>query len=107
MATLTLPVRTDVPYYDFDVDLEDRSFTLELRWNDRAGAWFLSVYDSAGAPLVSGRRVVLGSPLLGHGVSSALPPGDLLAIDTTDAGTDPGRDDFGTRVVLAYVESVG
>lgn len=105
MATLILPARNDVPFYDFEVDLEGRAYTVEVRWNARAGGWFLSLFDSAGAPLVMGRRVVLSANLLGQGVNAALPPGMLLAVDTTTQDTDPGRDDLGSRVLLAYVES--
>jgi hypothetical protein len=105
MATLILPARSDAAFYDFEVDLDERAFTIEIRWNARAGGWFLSLYDSAGVPLSMGRRIVLGANLLGHGVDPALPPGTLLAVDTTTQDSDPGRDDLGSRVLLAYVEA--
>lgn len=105
MATLVLPARSDLPFYDFGVDLEGSSFTFELRWNPRAGAWFLSVYDAAGDLLIAGRRVVLGVSLFGPNFDERLPPGFLCAIDTGTTGEDPGRDDLGGRVVLVYDES--
>lgn len=101
-STLVLPTRVDVPHYDFSVDLDGRTYTLELRWNERAGAWFLSTYDAEGVPVVSGRKVVLYSPLLGHTVDPRRPPGELFAIDTTGSDLDPGRYDLGGRVLLVY-----
>lgn len=108
MATLVLPARTDgVPFYSFEVDLEDRSYAFELRWNERDAGWYLSVSSPDGTSLVSGRRVSVGASLLGESANEALPPGTLIAIDTTDSDTDPGRDELGSRVVLIYIESTG
>lgn len=107
MATLLLPVRHDVPYSDFEVELEGRSYTFETRWNERAGAWFLTVKDTAGVVLVAGRKMVLGAGLLGRSPDARLPPGGLLLVDTSGTEIDPGRDDLGERVVLAYYESTG
>lgn len=105
MATLVLPVRSDVVAFSFETDLEGRSFSFEFRWNARAGLWFVSIADATGAPVVTGRAVVLGSDLRGSGVDPRRPPGAVLAVDTDGESRDPGRYDLGGRVLICYVES--
>jgi hypothetical protein len=105
MSTLVLPVTPEAPRYEFSCTLEGRTFSFEFAWNERSEAWFLTVRDADGVDLAAGRRVVLGANLLGRSASAALPPGMLLAVDTSGANTDTGRDDLGSRVKIVYVES--
>lgn len=105
MADLILPVDSASEFYDLDVDLDGRAYRFELRWNPRAASWFITTYDATGELLVGPRRIVLGANLLGRGIDDRLPPGELLAVDTSSDGTDPTRDDLGTRVVLVYAEA--
>ena len=105
MSTLVLPFRSDVDSYDFEVDLEGRSYTIDVRWSDRASLWFFSLFDATGALLASNRAIVLNSRIEGNGVDSRKPPGPFLAIDTGGSGIDPGHDDLGSRVLVVYIES--
>jgi hypothetical protein len=105
MATLILPARSNLTHYEFGVELEGASYTIELRWNARDGAWYLSLYDSAGEPLVSGHKAVLGANLLGRGENPRLPPGLLTLFDTSGTLVDPGQTELGGRVQLIYMES--
>lgn len=107
MATLILPARSDVAFYDFEVDLEGRSYVFELRWNARAGLWFLTLRDAAGEVIVANRAVVLASRLTGGSADPRLPPGTIVAVDTGIENKDPGREDLGGRVLLVYAESTG
>lgn len=105
MSDLLIPVDSDAEFYDLTVDLDGRSYTFEVRWNARSLAWFIATYDGSGELLVAPRRVVIGANLLGRGADSRLPPGELLAVDTSQTGADAGRDDLGTRVVIVYSEA--
>jgi hypothetical protein len=106
MATLTLPVRPGVPHQRFFVELEAVTYGIDLLWNGRAGAWSLSILDRNGAALLSGRRVVIGFPLTVRAAYDLrLPPGQIVAIDTTGADKEPGLEDLGARVPLLYVEA--
>lgn len=107
MATLILPAHHDAPFYDFEVDLEGRAYAFEFRWNERAAAWFMTVRDSLGNVLAAGRKVVLGAGLLGRTPDPRLPPGGVVAIDTSGRDQEAGRYDLGERVVIAYFESTG
>lgn len=105
MTIYYLPARTDLEYYDYQTDLEGNLYTLEFYWNSRSGYWFLSVYDVDGNPIVSGRKVVLGAPLLGRAERVAGPPGVLMAFDTSGTDEEAGVADLGARVQLIYFES--
>jgi len=107
MSTIVLPVTAEAPFYDLEVTLEGATYRLELRWNERAQAWFLALYDAAGDVLAAGRAVALGADLRGRSADARLPPGILLAVDTSGENRDAGRDDLGERVKLLYVESTG
>ncbi len=119
---LELPVDSTVPSYDFEVDLEGATYIFAFDWNRRAQSWFMSIASADGTPLVSNRRVSLGADLIGPGVDPLLPPGRVLAVDTSaasgdtrytstspypvklTAGIDPGRYDLGDRVRILYFE---
>jgi hypothetical protein len=92
---IVLPTRTDVPHYDFEIDLDGRTFAFEFRWNDRAGSWFLQIRDLSGAILIAGRRVLLDVPLLARFRDLRLPDGELFVIDTTGQQREPGLEDLG------------
>ncbi len=100
-----LPARTDLQHYDYQTDLEGAVYTLELYWDQRSECWLLSVYDAESNPIVSDRKVLLGSPLLGRGNRPSGPPGTMIAIDTTGANVEAGISDLGDRVQLVYLDS--
>ena len=103
MSRLTIPVTSTEPSSSVDVMLDDKAFSIETRWNDRDGAWYLSLYDADGEAIITGRRVVADWDLLLRVQDARRPTGRLLVVDTTGAG-DPGRDDLGDRVQLVYEE---
>lgn len=84
--------------------LEGSLFTVDLRWNSRAQAWSLDMYDGNGVLLAGGVRIVADAPLLERfGLRKDFPAGEILALDTSNAGEDPGFADFGTRVLFVYM----
>lgn len=97
-----LPTRTDLARYSFEVDLDDVNYSLSFEWNDRDSGWYLSVFSSEGTPLLQGRRVVLGYPLLNLYSLSGLPSGALIAVDSSGKNEEPGSGDLGERVKLLY-----
>ncbi len=103
--SLSIPLAIGVEHFSEQVELEGRTYTFELRWNDRDGSWYLSVQDANENALASGVKVVVGKPLLVRFASDDMPPGLLIADDTSGGNTDPGFDDLGRRVTLHYFES--
>lgn len=105
MGVRLIPTRTDgTRDYQLATELDGTTYTLRLRWNEREGAWFMDVGDDAGNPIRTSIKVVVGWPLTARFADSALPPGQLYAIDTSGADAEPGLQELGARVVLAYQE---
>lgn len=104
---ITLPTRTDRAFYDFEIELEGRTFLLELHWNERDSSWYLKICaaEAPDVPILAGRKIVLGFPLLGRFRDSRLPPGEITALDTSGRNQAPGLADLGDRVLLIYSEA--
>jgi hypothetical protein len=102
MSVFTLPSIQDSPHYDFVVELDGATYLVELKWNEREAAWYLSIGADEDTPLVAGKKVVLNIPLISRHRDSRLPPGALIALDTSGKDEPPGLDDLGRRVVLTY-----
>ncbi len=104
MATYELNVEPSIPDQAFQVVLENVTYRLRCRWNERAQSWYLDVSDDQGA-IASGIPLVVRLPLLRRCVSTRRPPGELVCVDTTGADLEAGLADLGARVKLFYVES--
>lgn len=100
--SVTLPLRSDLPHYTFQVELDGASYEFEIRWNDMAAGWIMSIFTSDSQPIVTGLRLVVDWSLAGRYADARLPPGKLIAQDTSGAHADPTRDDLGSRVILLY-----
>lgn len=107
---VVIPLRSDLPHFDLQVVLSDTVYTLEFKWNQREGAWYMDVRTEDGEPIVSGVKVVVDFPLARRSQDPRRPAGALVAIDTTERQRDPRWDaelqvgDLGDRVQLLYFE---
>ncbi len=106
MAVLRLPTRTDSPRYSFSCELDSVTFNFAFEWNDRDAGWYMSIADVDGVQLLGCRRIVLNYPLIALHRNPRLPPGQLVAIDTSNTDTEPGLADLGGRVKLLYQTAV-
>lgn len=103
--SVALPLLTDLgatPHYSFQCELESVKYSFEFIWNDRDGAWYMQVGDGEENILAGSIRVILGLPLLGRFRDARLPPGQLLAVDTSNQDLDAGLEDLGSRVAIYY-----
>ncbi len=100
-----LTLDSEHEYYTSEFTLDGESFRLLARYNKRVESWFFSLYDGDGNPIAMGRRVTVGNFLFPWLVGSNRPAGQLMAIDTKDGETDPGRFDLGNRVSIVYVNA--
>ncbi len=98
-----IPLHPNEPHYSLEVELDEIAYGLELRWNERDEAWFLTVSDSSQNVLVAGRKIVVELPLLNRFKDPRLPAGVLVATDTAGTMLDATLEDFGTRVLLVYL----
>lgn len=100
--SVTIPLRSDLPHYTFQVELDSASYEFEVRWNEAAAGWIMSIFTSDAQPLITGLRLVVDWSLAGRYADARLPPGKLIALDTSGAHADPTRNDLGSRVILLY-----
>ena len=105
MSYLQIPVRSDIPAYEFQIELEQQLYFLLFSYNDREGRWFLDILDSLQSPIVRGIKLLTGWPVVSRFQDTRLPPGEFFMLDTAGQNKDAGRDDLGTRVLMIYRES--
>lgn len=98
--------RSDAIAWEQRVTLEGATYRLAFHYNAQLDAYFLDLATEDGTAIVSGRRIVVDTPLLAefHHLTSC-PPGELIAFDKTLRQVDPGLDELGERVVLLYYEA--
>jgi len=101
----TIPIDPTSPDQEFAITLEDVPVVLRARWNERASAWYLSIFDESGSPIVQGKRVVVAFPMMQRVSDPRMPPGAFVAVDTELGQTAPGQFDLGARVQLLYITS--
>lgn len=112
MASLLIPTRSDLDFFEQTITLDGSSFDFEFRWNTRDEVWYLSIFDpltvaasdGSRSAILAGIPIRVRWPLLGLYRYRTRPLGELIAFDTTGEDADPGRRDLGTRVQLIYFE---
>jgi len=104
MAFLQLPIRTDIPAYDIQTELDGILYTLGFSYNARAGYWVMDISDANENPILMGVRIISGWLLINRFVMDALPKGDFFVFDTSGKNIDPTQDNFGTTTLLMYAD---
>jgi hypothetical protein len=108
MAIFELTFNTDPTVIDSEqtYELDGREYVIRQTWNARDESHSLSFYLTDGTPLALGRKVCLGVPILRGEVDDRLPPGMLLAVDSTGKDVEPGIDELGgDRVKVLYYDA--
>ena len=103
---VTIALAPGVPSYRQRTVLDGVEYVLELRWSQRERRWYLDMRDVNGHPLVIGMKLVANWPLLYRfRTVRGLPPGELIVLSTRWPPRDPGLDELGATVRLAYVSA--
>lgn len=105
MAVQIIPTSQQESNYTQVTGLDGRDYVLELRWNQRQGRWYLKISTADDGTIQGPVAVVADWPLVYPGKDLPLPPGCLMAVDTTGQGRDPGLTELGGRVVLVYLDA--
>lgn len=84
------------------ITLDDKVYTLDLRWNERAQAWLVSLYaNDLQEVIINSRKLVLNVDLLKYAYSPLRPAGILMALsENADVIT---FDNLGVDVQLSYI----
>lgn len=102
MTLSILPVKTGSEFYRFTIDLTDKSFIVEMYYNTRDIAWFMSLLLVDETPVFLGKRVVVDMPLTIRLASSDRPVGEIFALDRDGTGIPAMLEDLANRVLMAY-----
>lgn len=104
MATRRIPIRADLLAFTFNIVLDDVSVIFNFRWNSRMERWIMDLLDPASDPILMGIPVLEDTSMIDRYIDDRIPPGILLALDTTKSGNQPDLDNFGEDVILQYEE---
>lgn len=97
-----LPLIPSNPNYRVGSQLGERQYLLDIRWNTRDEAWYLTVLSEEGDVIRSGLKLVLGA-LVGVRVRDPdFPDGVFVVSDLSNTGLDAGLDDMGARVAVHF-----
>lgn len=88
---------------DYTITLSDVLFRIVIEYKDRLDRYYLYLYDADDEPLLMGKKLSVDTPLLSQYEIDGLPDGELMLLDTSDAGAECGFEDLGVRCVLLYV----
>lgn len=101
MAIFEIPTRNDIFIYNFQVTLEDVTYTKRIHFNARMNRWISAVPDILEPiPLLNGQDL-----LIQHHYIEELPPGELKVVDLDRLNRDAEREIFSDRVLIGYKES--
>lgn len=105
MAIIEIPTRTDLPAYNYVVNLDGTSYKLSFTFNERMGKWFVAIATAIGEQIIDPVPVIATWPIFKRFKDSRLPGGTIFPFDTAGKNEDPGRFDLGDRVRLLYEEA--
>lgn len=103
--TVAIPV-FDFASYSEQITLDGEVFLFQFDFNVRFDYWSMTISDIDLNVLIGGLRLALDYELLSQYPGRGLPPGALIAIDTTGDELDPNRENFGpedSNVTLIYI----
>ncbi len=107
VADLEIPVNGRLASQIMTVPLDGTRYRLKVYYSFRQGIWMLDLQTDRGTDLLLGIKIVPEWGLISRFQVAGLPTGDIIALDTTETDTPPGRDEFGLqrRVRLYYREA--
>lgn len=105
MATIQIPLRSDLDAYEFTIDLDGRTYNFEIQWNSRTNYWTLTIKNDAQVEICGAMPLLVNSDLIGRFRNEFLPPGILTLFDTVGENHEANKSDLGVRCVLLYEEA--
>ena len=105
MPITRLPLTPKLPFYEFDVELDDTVFRLEFRFNGRDDAWYMKISDTEDNILRSGIKIVNRRSLLKGWVTNEAPLGAITSITTVNLDRPPNLEELDRDTLLHYVDA--
>lgn len=103
--TLEIPLRNDIPSYEFKTELESVLYTFSVRWNERMATWIMDIGNDQGEPIICGIPLLTSVNMLAPFNNELLPPGIFVMYDESGEEKNPDRSNLGVNIKLLYQES--
>lgn len=101
------PESSQSSFIEFGAVLNEIEYQFSLLWLERVEYWELTITDPRRQTVIDGIRVTGNTDLLQpYNDMPRLPPGRLVAYDTTGASQDPGREDWIERHLFIYEDPI-
>lgn len=97
-----LPVRNDIPAYNFTIELDSSTYFFEFRFNSRMDRWIMDINDENEEPVFVGIPVLVNQQLNKFDFPG-IPPGSLFSMDDTGQQRQPNKELFSTGLKLFYL----
>ena len=85
------------------VRLDGVFFRLRFQWSGRFLTWSMSLESDDGVAILQSARVTADAGITLSQTQAGMPRGEIVPVDTSGRGADPGREDLGTRVLIVYL----
>ena len=105
MAIIEIPVRNDLPSYEFRVELENVTYFFQFKYNFRKSRWNVDILNQDKEDVLSGIPMLTDVDLRSHFKQENLPPGRFLVFDFEGKQKNPEQFDLSDRVLFLYEES--
>ncbi len=101
--SLQLPLNSDAPHYRVGTTLQGIQYLLDVRWNSREEAWYMTISSVEDIVLIAGIKLVLGVFLTRLSHDERLPDGEFMVSDLSDTSTEATLTDLGERVAVYFI----
>jgi len=101
------PESSESSFIEFGAVLNGVEYQFALQWLEVVEFWELTITDPRRQTVINGMRVTGNTDLpQPYNDMPRLPPGRLVAYDTTGASMDPGREDWIERHLFIYEDPI-
>lgn len=99
----TIPLRSDIFFYTFKINLSGTIYSFKIRYNGRMDRWILNIEDAIGNEILSGIVLLINRDIVSQYTTLNLMPGLLSAVDTSPNMVQPTQFSFGNNNFLVYL----
>ncbi len=104
MGIERLPVDSTAPYYEIEVEMDGVEFRLEFSFNNRDGAWYMTIRSSDETMLRAGIKIVNEWVLLRLWAEATRPAGEIVSVNQGEVLQPPTLKQLGEEVLLDYLD---
>jgi hypothetical protein len=104
MAIVKIPFTTDFPWWDQEVVIDNNTYTLEFKYNERNDYWSMSIYDRLQTLIIAGIRLTVGINLIARYALPEAPQGELLLVNIDKSYIRADSQAIGKQSLLFYNE---